>query len=74
MADISKGTNNHCPSRMKCYRYRSIGNPTRQAFADFEHSLKTGKCEYFWDVQGYHSTQLLTPADADRVIARMKSK
>lgn len=69
---LSKCTQSTCPSRFKCYRYRAIGKDTWQSFADFQFDKKTGKCEYFWDVTGYHSTQLLSVADADRIIMRMK--
>lgn len=71
--DTAKCTDNKCPSRVNCYRYRGIGNPTRQAFADFKHDPKKGKCEFFFDTTGFHNTQLLTVKDADNIIARMKS-
>ena len=36
MPDISMCNQDHCPRRLKCYRYMAVPNPYRQSYATFD--------------------------------------
>ncbi len=72
MVDISKCLNIKCPKRSTCYRYLVIGNQHRQSFADFKPD-SNGNCSYHWNVAGWPKNNLMSVADADAVVLRIKS-
>ena len=46
MPDISMCTNNTCPKKMTCYRFRATPNEFRQSYAGFKPD-EDGECEYY---------------------------
>jgi len=51
MSDISKCSNNKCPSRNKCYRYTCEPSKYWQAYSDFKPGKGKKKCEAYWKAQ-----------------------
>lgn len=72
MPDIAKCLNNTCPKRSTCYRYRVVSSEFRQSFAEFKPD-KDGKCAHYWNTQGWPKKSLLSLADSDKVVKRIKS-
>ncbi|MDD4984097.1 MAG: hypothetical protein PHH82_04655 [Candidatus ainarchaeum sp.] len=52
MPDISKCTDEKCPSKQECYRWNSKPYEYGQSYGDFKHDKKTGKCTSFWKRKG----------------------
>jgi hypothetical protein len=51
MADISICSNNECPSRVYCYRYRARVNPYRQWYSNYKHIGE--RCDNYWSTNGW---------------------
>ena len=50
MNDICKCTNNLCPIRIDCYRYRAIGSQ-RQAYNCFKYDEEKKSCDNFYPIE-----------------------
>jgi hypothetical protein len=47
MPDISMCSNDFCPSKDSCYRFRAVPNIGRQSYAGFWPEAGEDQCEYF---------------------------
>lgn len=51
MPDISMCTDEECPSRLQCYRYRAEPNTYRQSYMKFPRHHEAEKCDSFWPLR-----------------------
>jgi hypothetical protein len=49
MADISKCSDQHCPSKDYCYRFTAPSSPIRQSYGVFNRESDAYNCDMFWN-------------------------
>jgi len=57
MPDISLCSNQFCPSKDKCYRFRAMPNTHRQSYASFKPEEGKKKCDHFMGILGSDDLQ-----------------
>jgi len=50
MPDIAMCTNNECPKKDSCYRFKAEANPYWQAYSEFVVD-EDGNCDYFMEMK-----------------------
>lgn len=51
MPDISKCSNEDCPLKESCYRYKVKPNPFRQAYTTYEPNKDGKTCNHFIEIR-----------------------
>ena len=60
MSDVTKCTDQKCPSRKTCYRYTAPSTAGRQAYADFNRAEDADRCDEYIHVERPAKNSLAT--------------